>query len=385
MIFGYEPMELQAIGAEHTAREIYQQPTMWEQTYALIQGQRKEIESFLAGVITPATRVIFTGAGTSAYTGDVARCHLAGLLPCRVESIPTTDIVATPELILEPDTPTLLVSFARSGNSPESVGAFTLMEQRTRTIAHLVITCAAEGQLAQAARADSKNLVILLPEETNDRGFAMTSSFSCMLLAALLLLDIDRLEENKGYLDTVAAQGREILEKGWQWSKELSLLRPQRIVYLGTGCHSELGKELSLKNMELTNGQIVSIKESVLGFRHGPKTIVNDQTLLMLMGSSNSYTNLYVQDLARELLGDPGQHKLAVLDCLGDKALTDSSHYHVTVDGADLPEAFTALLYALYGQLLGLFNSIAVGNTPDNPNPAGVVNRVVKGVTIHQF
>ncbi|MEG0853192.1 MAG: SIS domain-containing protein [Angelakisella sp.] len=384
MIFGYQEQELKALGAEYTAAEIYQQPEMWNRTYQVIQSRQGEIEAFLQRHLTSATRVILTGAGTSAYTGDIARSHLAGILPCRVESIPTTDIVASPELVLEPDTPTILVSFARSGNSPESVGAFDIMQQYTKHIVHLVITCAAEGKLSYAAAENKENFVLLLPEETNDRGFAMTSSFSCMLLAALLFFDIKHINKSKKYISSIATQGSEILENGWQWVQQLAELHPDRIVYLGAGCFSELGKELSLKNMELTNGKIVSVKESVLGFRHGPKTIVNDKTLIMLMGSSRPYTNLYVRDIAKELFSDPGAHKLAVIDCVEDAQLDTNSHYRTTVQGGELPEAYIALVYALYGQMLGLFNSIAIGNTPDNPNPAGIVSRVVKGVTIHK-
>ncbi|MEG0542068.1 MAG: tagatose-6-phosphate ketose isomerase, partial [Angelakisella sp.] len=107
----------------------------------------------------------------------------------------------------------------------------------------------------------------------------------------------------------------------------------------------------------------------------GPKTIVNDKTLIMLMGSSRPYTNLYVRDIAKELFSDPGAHKLAVIDCVEDAQLDTNSHYRTTVKGGELPEVYIALVYALYGQMLGLFNSIAIGNTPDNPNPAGIVSR----------
>lgn len=385
MIFGYENEKLAALGATNTAGEIYQQPETWEKTLAVVEASKKEIETFLRNHLTPHTRVVLTGAGTSAYTGDVARFRLAEILPCRVESIPTTDIVANPAAILESDTPTILVSFARSGNSPESVGAFDIMQKNTKNLVHLVITCDVNGKLAQTAKKNADNLVIVLPEETNDKGFAMTSSFSCMLLAALLIFDIGRLETTREYVRTLAEQGRTILQNHWQWAHQLADLHCRRIVYLGAGCFQELGKELSLKNMELTNGKIVSVKESILGFRHGPKTIVNDQTLVLLMDSSDAYTNLYVRDMAAELFHDPGEHKVAILDCVNDISVKQNSNFSISVDGTKLPETYTCLLYALYGQMLGLFNSIAVGNTPDNPNPQGVVNRVVKGVTIHEF
>lgn len=384
-MFGYTEEDLHRLGAEHTAREIAQQPDAWAKTLALIEGRADEIKDFLARTITPDTRVILTGAGTSAYTGDVARYGVATALPCRVESIPTTTLVASPQLWLEPETSTVLVSFGRSGNSPESVGAFDLVQEHTKHVTHLVITCDGDGALAQRARSTPGSFLLLLPEEVNDRGFAMTSSFTCMLLSALLFFDIGRLAENRAVVESLSAQGRRILEEDWAGIKALADTSPERLVYLGSGCLAELGRELALKNMELSNGRIVSVSESTLGFRHGPKTIVNDKTIVMVLGSGSGYTRRYVHDIARELHGDPGGHKVVGVAYNSDPELAANTDQCFCISGAPMPEYYAALNYVLYGQLMGLFNSLAIGNTPDNPNPTGVVNRVVKGVTIYPY
>ena len=86
--------------------------------------------------------------------------------------------------------PTLLVSFARSGNSPESMAAVALAEQGVADCHHLIFTCNAEGALYAEGKRLRKAHVVLLPEETNDRGFAMTSSFPGMMLAASLAFDV---------------------------------------------------------------------------------------------------------------------------------------------------------------------------------------------------
>lgn len=160
-------------------------------------------------------------------------------------------------------------------------------------------------------------------EESNDKSFAMTSSFSCMLLAALLVFDIDNLEENKKYVDTVVKQGNYILENRWQDVQDLVNLDPKRVVYLRSGALRGLVQEMCLKNLELTSGRIVSMSEGVLGFRHGPKSIINDENLVIFMNSINKYTNLYDMDLIREIHGDAGNHKLAVISYTKNEELND--------------------------------------------------------------
>ena len=103
----------------------------------------------------------------------------------------TTDIVADPRGCFAEDLPTLLVSFARSGDSPESVAATELAEQCLSEVHHLVITCNEQGQLAREHSGRTTSYVLLMPPESNDRGFAMTSSFTGMTLAALLALGGD--------------------------------------------------------------------------------------------------------------------------------------------------------------------------------------------------
>lgn len=384
-MFGYTEKELHLLGAEYTAKEIYQQPDTWLKTLALLEEREAEIKEFLTRCLTPHTRVILTGAGTSSYTGDVARFGVAKALSCRVESIPTTDIVSCPELWLEPDTPTVLVSFGRSGNSPESAGAFDVVQNGTRNLSHLVITCDGNGKLAERARSTPGSFLLLLPDEANDHGFAMTSSFTCMLLSALLFFDIEHLRANRLVVEALATQGRRVLDEDWKGIKALTETPPERLVYLGSGCLGYLGKELALKNMELSNGSIVSVSESALGFRHGPKTIVNGHTLIVVLSSGSTYTRQYIHDMARELHGDPGSHQVIGIAYTDDSELAVNSDHYFCISGVSAPEYYASLNYVLYGQMIGLFNSIALGNTPDNPNPAGVVNRVVKGVTIYPY
>src|SRR3974377_2469760 len=126
---GRDEGELHALGALATASEIAQQPAMLRKTHAALVDRKDEVERFVGPLLDrAATRVIMTGAGPSAFIGECLAPYLGACLPCRVEAIPTTDLVCAPSLYFEAETPTLLVSFARSGDSPESVAALDLAE-----------------------------------------------------------------------------------------------------------------------------------------------------------------------------------------------------------------------------------------------------------------
>ena len=368
-----------------TAKEIRQQPELWKQTYEIIENNKENIKNFLNKILTEKTRIILTGAGTSDYVGDTIYLYLAKKLNLRVEAIATTDLVSNPYEFIEEDTKTILVSFARSGNSPESIGAYELFQNNVKDIAQMVITCNKNGELAKKSEEYKNTLCLLMPERSNDQSFAMTSSFSCMVLATLLAFDIDNLKENKKYVDIVVKQGEKILENKFKDVKELVDLGCNRVVYLGSGALKGLCQEMALKNLELTSGKIVTVCESVLGFRHGPKSIIDDNTLVIFMNSINSYTNLYDLDLIKEIHGDNGGHKLAVISYNKNNELNSLCDKYIEIDGKDIPEIYTVFNYMLFGQMFGLFSSLKLGISPDNPRPDGTVNRVVKGVIIHEY
>ncbi|MBM7835794.1 SIS domain-containing protein [Clostridium sardiniense] len=385
MIFGFTEERLKELGAEFTGTEIRQQPKLWRETYKIITDNKNKIEEFLNKNITSNTRIILTGAGTSDYVGDSVYLHLAKTLKLRVEAIATTDLVSNPQEFLEEDTKTILVSYARSGNSPESVGAYDIFQENVKDIAQLVITCNENGELAKKSMKDDNALCLLMPKESNDKSFAMTSSFSCMLLATLLAFDIKNLEENKKYVDRVSDQADLILDNKWNEVKDLVDLNCERVVYLGSGALKGLCQEMALKNLELTSGKTVTVCESVLGFRHGPKSIINDNTLVIFMNSNNEYTSLYDMDLIREIHGDIGNHKLAVISYKKNDELSSLCDKYLEIDGQEVPEVYTVFNYMLFGQMFGLFSSLHLGISPDNPRPDGTVNRVVKGVIIHPY
>lgn len=367
--------------ATWTAREIAQQPAVWLEVARLIAAEQGRLRAFLdPSLARPGVRVLLSGAGTSAFIGTCLAPALSTHADLNAQAIATTDIVSGPELHLQPATPTLLVSFARSGNSPESVATVDLAERIVRDVHHLIITCNADGALAKRARTLRNAQTLVLPEATNDRGFAMTSSFTAMLLAAGLLFGAIRREK----VETLSQAAERLLTLAWPIAQALVNRKFQRVVYLGSNELYGLACEAALKSLELTDGRIVAIAQSSLGFRHGPKTIINDETLAVFMLSNHDYVRAYDLDLFEELQRDARAGGLLLLTPRRDSS-SQNEQVLVLPDMDDARDIEAALLHILPAQVFGLLQSLALGLTPDRPNAAGVVNRVVEGVNIHTW
>mgnify|MGYP003583409918 CR=1 FL=1 len=379
----FAPADLDRRGAAHTAREIAQQPEMWRAVHALVASRREALDAFLQPLLArPDLRIVLTGAGSSAFIGQClapALLQQLGARPgIRVEAIATTDIVSSPAQCLQPGVPTLLVSFARSGNSPESLAAVDLADATVDECHHLAVTCAAEGTLARRLRAHARAQVLLLPDETHDRAFAMTSSFTGMLLAAAWAFGLP--------LPTPQALGDAATRLLASEADRLVALSEQpfeRVVVLGSNGLKGLAHEAALKILELTDGRLVALADSPLGFRHGPKTVLNERTLVLILMSNDSYTCRYDQDLLRELRRQ-GRGRVVALSTAALNGTDALSEDDVLLDlPTNVPDLALAPVALVFGQCLALLASLRLGITPDNPSASGTVTRVVSGVTIH--
>ncbi len=373
---GLDDNLLDGRGGRWTAREIVQQPEMLRATQRLLAAQAEGLRTFLTPFTAdPGARIILTGAGTSSFIGDCLAPWLDHCLAARVEAIATTDIVSAPHLYLDRRSPTLIVSFGRSGNSPESAATVNLANDLVPGVRHLVITCNADGALARNARPG--DYVIQLPELTHDRGFAMTSSFTSMTYAALAALTgVDAMADR---IEPIASAVEAAIAASVPLAAELAGADYARVAYLGSHIFRGLAREAALKLMELTDGGIVATSDSPLGFRHGPKTIVTDRTLVVVFLSNDPLTRRYDLDLFAELQRD-GRAALVIAISAGGA----SPPAGLLVDGLARATDIDLLFpYIVLPQVFALHASFAVGLTPDNPNASGVVNRVVQGVAIH--
>jgi len=383
----YTKEDLLELGAEITTREIYQQPDVWKEAFEAYQEKREEIAAFLQDIAAKHDyiKVILTGAGTSAYVGDTLVPYFKEVYDERkwnFNAIATTDIVANPQTYLKKEVPTVLVSFARSGNSPESVATVDLAKALVDELYQVTITCAAEGELALQAHGDDRNLLLLQPAASNDAGFAMTSSFTSMMLTALLVFDPEEFSVKSKRFEVLSNLSRKVLDNAAD-VKELVDLEFNRVIYLGAGPFFGLAHEAQLKILELTAGQVATMYESPVGFRHGPKSLINEDTVVLVFGTTTDYTRKYDLDLVREVAGDQIARR-AVL--LSDQAFGLENVKEVVLGcGGVLNDVYRVFPYIVYGQLFALLTSLKVGNRPDTPSPTGTVNRVVQGVIIHEF
>lgn len=366
---------------EHTEKEIKAQPRLWNETFSLLLNTKKDIALFLSPVLQQKDlRIILTGAGSSAFVGEVAQGIIQQQTKLPTQLVATTDLVTHPEAFFIKQRPTLLVSFARSGNSPESLEAASLADEHCDSVYHLIITCNSEGKLANF---DTKSPLysIQLPEETNDKSLAMTSSFTAMLLTVLLVFDIDHIEDKKQAVDQIVNIGQQILSAE-DIFKEVAKGDFERVVFLGSGPLLGIARECHLKLQELTDGRVICKHDSFLGFRHGPRAVVNANTLVVYLFSNDQHVFKYEKDLALDIALDP--RKIKSLTIGDEPKLELANSKHIKTSQFTLPGSLNAVPTTMVGQLLGLHKSLALGLDPDNPSVSGAINRVVQGVTIYK-
>lgn len=374
------PEEQVRRGYGHTLREIAQQPLTWVETAARMRALLPVVEDSLDGV----SAVVFTASGSSIYAAEcVAPCLQRGLgIP--VSAVPAGLILTHPETCLPPTGPFLVVSLARSGNSPESRAVVDWLLESRPQARHLFITCNREGALATSYLDRSDVRTIVLDEKTNDRSLVMTSSFTNMVLAGRALAGNPEACEARalGLARAAAALLRERADaldataRGGFGS----------VVYLGSGCRLGSAHEAALKMLEMNAGEVFTFAESYLGLRHGPMSAIRPDTLVVAFLSSDPLVRAYERDLLSEL-DRKGLGAARVIVGAGvPPGIVASPDALVLECGAPFPGADEdlTLLDAVAGQLLAFFRCLAGGARPDSPSEDSVITRVVSGFEIHR-
>lgn len=379
---GYAEETLKEKGAYWTAKEIDQQPAAWLSVQDFLESYADSIEQFLRPLYAmPGLRIIFTGAGTSAFAGASIAPSLQQKLSVRVESIATTELVSNPRQYLQKNIPTLLVSLARSGNSPESVAAASLAEKFVDECYQLVLTCNQDGELYQYCAKNDKCLALLMPKQTNDQSFAMTSSFSSMLLSAISIFS--GITTFSKHVKIIADSVERLIANESARIQVIANKNFGRVVYLGSSGFKGIAQESSLKLLELTAGKTVTAFDSPLGFRHGPKSIVNGDTLIVVYISNDDYMRKYDLDLLRELRKDAEAGQVLAVTARADSDICEGDY--LLIDGmTNSPDDALLFPYVVFAQMYAFHHALRLSNTPDTPSASGTVNRVVQGVIIHE-
>ena len=374
-------------GGFWTAKEISQQPDTWKKTLTQVKNDKEKLQSFISRITDNEDYdIVLTGAGTSEFVGNSLFPSLQKKHNYKVKSYGTTDIVADPESYLSPTKPTLLISFGRSGNSPESVAAVQAANTVCENVAHLFVTCNKDGALSKFAEGKDNCYALDLTPETHDQSFAMTSSYSNMYLATLLALNLDEIEKYEKMIDVIIDKGQNYFDRKWETAKHIvDDFDFDRIVYLGSNNLKGVAQESALKICELTGGHVDTNFDTPMGFRHGPKSVINPTTLTIVYLSDDPYTRQYEYDIIKEMSPQRKGNKILVVSSKDDPIKKDADYFISFDNDTDLPNVVCGLEYIMAAQTIALFKSLQLQFTPDNPCPTGEVNRVVKGVNIYPY
>lgn len=387
------PEEKEVRGLLHTPREISQQPDTWATTFLSVQRQRTEIEEFLksVGIVPEASKppsqrpiVFLIGAGTSDYIGQALMHLFREKWQCEVAAVASTDLLTGFDDYILRDQKYLWISFSRSGDSPEGVAVLEKALNECPTVSHFIVSCNAEGRMIRSHREDRRVFGMLLDDSVNDRGLAMTSSFSNMVVCGQCLAHIWTLEEYESILHNLIACGESFLGNAADCAAALAQGSYTRACFVGTGSLKAVAKESALKLLELTAGRITTMSESTLGLRHGPLAALNKETLFVCFASSDGRRQQYEMDLLNEIGRKGVVERRVVVGVEGGKAFEGVSEELVT-PGVQFPlrDIYRPPLDVIFGQLLGLFFSIQCNLKPDAPSPDGVISRVVQHFDIH--
>ncbi len=380
--------EKQSRGLLHTPREIWQQPDSWATTYRKILERQPEIEEFLelsgVGSHSGADLTVFLiGAGTSDYIGHALAHLLRKHWRCEVLAVSSTDLLTNVDDWLLPDKPYLWISFSRSGESSEGVALLELALDRYPWIPHLIVSCNRDGRMVRQFSPHSNVYSIVLDDSVNDRGLAMTSSFTNMVVAGQCLAHFKQLSNYEQFLEPLVAMGKNLLEPAAHLAVESSKESYELICFVGTGALKAVARESALKVLELTAGRILTMSESFLGIRHGPLSALNSGTLVVCFLSGDERRRKYETDLIAEM-SSKGIMKKLIAILPGNEIKLPKSSSSISLGAPDhFADDYRPPLDAIFGQLLGLFSSLHYELKPDTPSPNGAISRVVSQVNIY--
>lgn len=373
-----------ARGLADTPREIHQQPETWLRTFECLQSVRSAIASGCAEFGLPpasgVSQVILAGAGSSDYIGRA----LAGLLQqqwgCTVRSVPSTELLTNLDDFIVPGAVCLLVSFSRSGDSSEGVALLQLAQQRyPEQVRHIVITCNAAGAMGNLPGV----VPIILEDAVNDRGLAMTSSLTNMLIAGQYLAYFNQSSTCKAIVEKLSSIAKELLPGAANLAAVLAKKSFSQVCFLGSGALQAAAQESALKVLELNAGKIATLAESFLGLRHGPMSFLNRQTLVCGFLSGEEPRLLYELDVLEEIRDKGLTDHLLIVAARSSARIRSLTEHVIDLQAPpDLPDKVRPPVDVIVGQLVALFLAIENGVRPDTPS-TGAISRVVSHVKIY--
>lgn len=365
----------QRLGIVHTLPEILQQPALWAATTA-----DATLRDTLAEALRPRPdAIVLTGSGSSGYVGEALAPGLQAALGVPVTAVPAGTLLTHWRQVLPPGE-VLLVSIARSGDSPESLAVVDALLARAPRCRHLLLTCNARGGLATRYATFPNASVALLDPRSNDRSLVMTGSFTSLFLAGRMLAAPgdgarwDRVAARAG------ADAQALFAGPAQALSRLAQDGFDSALFLASGGRCGGAREAALKLLETSGGRVQVMAETFLGLRHGPMSALREDTLLVAMLSRDARVRAFETDLLAELSAKRLARRRVLIGEAAD-AVAVAVADDVCI-GCALDDDEATLVDVATGQLLALFRCLALGQRPDAP-AQGVLTRVVPPFRIH--
>lgn len=377
------------IHQNHTFKEILGQPFLWKKILHDNNWEGKVKRFLLPLLKMDDLQIILTGAGSSAFVGEAVETYVARHLNKPTKALPTTLLVTHFKDYLDVVKPTLFISYARSGNSPESSAIIDLAQQLCTNSYHIAVTCNPNGSLATKTNKLDNAISVILPEGAEDKGLAMTGSFTGMILTTLLICDCISSFLNPEHSSELVSCSKKFIKKYQNSLLTISKMDFDRAIFLGSGPLKAIAKESHLKVQELTDGEVVGKYDSFLGFRHGPKAVSNSDTIIFCLFSSDEFVFRYERDLVIDLINNNHAGKIVgvFMNSSQSKSINFSTPHEKLIiqPELDLKDTGLELLpYVIPAQLIGYFKSLYLKLDPDNPSRSGAISRVVEGVQIYK-
>ena len=333
-----------------TLKEILRQPESWQQAIEITGAQAPDIRNQL--LEAGPDSYLFTGCGSSYYLSIAAAGFFQEVTGLPARAVPASELILSAGTHVPKGRKVALFAFSRSGETTETVVALRRHQEEGRGPS-VGITCR-----DTCAMAGLGSFTISLPA-ADDQSVVMTSSFTTMLLASLLIAadlsgDHAAISQLAGLPGVLRSQLEGQMGFGQRMGRDDSL---KRFIFLGLGPFYGLACEAMLKLKEMT--QVPSEAYSPLDFRHGPISVVEPGTTAVLLGTDRAMTQeLQVLADIRKLGGGT-----SVLGGQVDPSMAD----HTYSVGNGLTEVARALLYMPILQATAYYRALLLGRDPDRP------------------
>lgn len=342
----------------HTESEILSQPEIWEKTLKGLVGET---------IFPPVDKqeyaqVIFTGCGSTFFLSQWAAHIYSRFHQVNVYALPASELMLYSDTWFRRADKTLLVATSRSAETLETIKAVEAFHALGNGDS-IAVTCYPDRELGQ------KTDLLLATPHAQEESVVQTRSFTSMMLAIAALINGGVPEDVSSVLREVGAKRlKEFRSIAEELGKNLEI---GRFFFLGSGARYGLANEamLKMKEMSLSSSEAYSTLE----IRHGPKSMVNQNSLVVCLLAQSKGVE-YELRVIEEMKG-LGARTLVITDA--DFPKKDHRFDYLVKLPSSLEHPWIEPLYLPGLQLMALEHAKAKGIDPDSPHNLDAVVRSI--------